>query len=202
MALDTAALRAGIAAVTARLETEHAMLTELDGRLGDGDLGITLLKAFRALDALAPTLPDDDLGKAFQAAAMAVNKASSSSFGTLFATALMAAAKVSLGKAGLPWSDVSGLVTGAMEAMAKRGRASLGDKTVLDSLAAVAAATNGVSDPAALLAAARRGADEALAACNGRIARIGRARIFAEKTIGMDDPGMMAFKVMVDGLPG
>ena len=193
MALDTAALRAGIAAVTARLETEHAMLTELDGRLGDGDLGITLLKAFRALDALAPTLPDDDLGKAFQAAAMAVNKASSSSFGTLFATALMAAA---------PWSDVSGLVTGAMEAMAKRGRASLGDKTVLDSLAAVAAATNGLSDPAALLAAARRGADEALAACNGRIARIGRARIFAEKTIGMDDPGMMAFKVMVDGLPG
>ena len=39
------------------------MLTELDGRIGDGDLGITLLKAFRAIDGLKEALPAD-LGQA------------------------------------------------------------------------------------------------------------------------------------------
>lgn len=51
-----------------------------------------------------------------------------------------------------------------------------------------------------MLAAAKQGVDAALKEFRDKPNKIGRARIFAERTVGMDDPGMVAFKVMVDAL--
>lgn len=199
MALDVNALRRATATILARLEVEHERLTGLDAQLGDGDLGITLIKAFRALDAGKEGWPED-LGMAFMAAAQAVSKASSSSFGTLLATSLMTAAKQTKGSTSVPWSDVPGLLDKAVEAMMQRGKASLGDKTVLDAVTAASKAAAGSDEPAAMLAAMKAGAREALDAFRDQPNKIGRARIFAERTIGMDDPGMVAFVVLLDGV--
>lgn len=199
MPLETASLRHAVRAIATRLEAEHEMLTELDGKIGDGDLGITLLKAFRELDKIADGLPDD-LGQALMQMAGTVNKVSSSSFGTLLATSLMAVAKQARGTTSAPWSAVPGYMDSAVEAMSARGKASLGDKTVLDALSAAAGAAKGLDDPQAILEAARRGIDEALDDFRDKPNKIGRARIFAERTIGLDDPGMVAVKVMAAGL--
>ena len=199
MALTTDSLRAAITGIGARLETEHQRLTALDAQLGDGDLGVTLLKAFRALDEMKAGLPDD-LGLALLASGSVVSKVSSSSFGTLLATALMAVAKDSKGKTAIAWADIARLVTLAREAMQTRGKASLGDKTVLDSLAAIEAALVSLDDPAAQLAAARNAAQSALAAFRDKPNKIGRARVYAERSIGIDDPGMAAVAVMLEGL--
>jgi dihydroxyacetone kinase-like protein len=199
MALTTNSLRAAIAGIGARLEAEHQRLTALDAQLGDGDLGITLLKAFRALAELAPTLPDD-LGLALLAAGSGVSKVSSSSFGTLMATALLAVAKDSKGKTEIAWTETARLVKLAREAMQARGRASLGDKTVLDTLAAIEAALAGVSDPAEQLTAARAAAAAALTAFRDKPNKIGRARVYADRSIGIDDPGMAAVAVMLEGI--
>jgi dihydroxyacetone kinase-like protein len=81
--------------------------------------------------------------------------------------------------------------------MMERGRAELGQKTVLDGLDAVAAALNGAPDPkAAALAAAH----EAQVAFRDRPAQVGRARIFAERSLGMDDPGMLALTRMLEAI--
>jgi phosphoenolpyruvate---glycerone phosphotransferase subunit DhaL len=85
----------------------------------------------------------------------------------------------------------------AAEAVARRGKAELGDKTVLDALTAAAAATSQATGPAEIGAAAERASNEALNDFRQRQSRIGRARIFGEKTIGVDDPGMVAFAQMV-----
>ncbi len=199
MALDVTALRHGVSAIAARLETEHEMLTAIDGKVGDGDLGITLLKAFRELDKIKADLPDD-LGQALMQMAAAVNKVSSSSFGTLLATSLMTVAKQTRGTTSAPWSALPGYMESAIETMSARGRANLGDKTVLDALSGAAKAAQGQGEPQAMLLAARRGVDEALDAFRDKPNQIGRARIFAERTIGLDDPGMFALKVMVDAL--
>lgn len=199
MAFDVNALRRATSTILARLETEHERLTGLDAQIGDGDLGITLIKAFRALDAGKDAWPDD-LGMAFMAAAQAVSKASSSSFGTLLATSLMTVAKQTKGHTSAPWSDVPGLLEKAVEAMMARGKASLGDKTVLDAVIAASRAAAVTDDPAPMLTAMKAGTQSALDALRDQPNKIGRARIFAERTIGMDDPGMVAFAVLLDGV--
>ena len=96
---------------------------------------------------------------AFLAAAKAFQRVSSSSYGTLTATALMAAAKKTKGRTDIPWSEVPALVAAARDAMIERGKGALGDKSVLDILDAVAKAIDGMDDPRAMAAAATAAAE-------------------------------------------
>lgn len=196
MSLDRAALQGAIARLAAAMERDFDMLNAADGALGDGDLGVTMTRGMRLVAEKADTLPDD-LGQALLACAQAFTKASGSSYGTLMATGLMAMAKALRGETAVPASRVSGLVAAARDQMQARGKAELGGKTVLDSLDAVARATEGLDDPAAVADAAAAAVDAALDAFRDRRATVGRARIFADRSVGMDDPGMLAMSRIV-----
>jgi dihydroxyacetone kinase-like protein len=190
-------IREAIASIRDAVQRASEDLSARDGQLGDGDLGITLEKAFNRLTEIAPTLPDD-LGKAFAAAAAAVTKVSSSSFGTLIATGLMAAAKQTIGKTELQPEAVSPILKAACQKMSERGSAALGDKTVLDTVDAAAQALEpNPTDPVGAVIAA---VDQTIALFRDRQSKIGRARIFADRSVGLDDPGMVAFRVMVGAL--
>ena len=180
-------------------EAQADGLNTADGLLGDGDLGVTVAQGWRA--AAGKALPDD-VGMAFLAMAKAFQSASPSSFGTLMATALMSAASACKGRSEVPWSEVSALLGGARDAMMARGKGELGQKSVLDIVDALAKATAGLDDPVALLAAAAVGSRQTLNDFRGKPAGLGRARIFAEKSKGLDDPGMLAVNVMIGALAG
>lgn len=199
MTLTVADLRGAIARLTAAMEREFDALNTADGALGDGDLGVTLTRGMRAISELS--LPDD-LGQALLVCAQAFTKTSGSSYGTLMATGLMSMAKVLRGRTSVEVSEVSVLIAGARDAMQARGKAELGGKTVLDSLDAMAKATSGLSDPSSVAAAAADSAAAAQVEMRGRVATIGRARIFGEKTIGMDDPGMLAMTAIAGAIAG
>ncbi len=201
MTLTVHDLRGAITRLTAAMEREFDALNSADGALGDGDLGVTLTRGMRAITELSPGLPDD-LGQALLACAQAFTKTSGSSYGTLMATGLMSMAKTLRGRTGVEASEVSALIAGARDAMQARGKADLGGKTVLDSLDAMAKATVGLADPAAVGKAAAESAATAQAEMKGKIATIGRARIFGEKTIGMDDPGMLAMTAIAAAIAG
>ncbi len=190
--LHAAAKRLATAAAAAQDE-----LNGLDGQLGDGDLGITVATGWK--EVAAETLPED-VGMAFLAASKAFQRVSSSSYGTLTATALMAAAKKTKGRTDVPWSEVPALVAAARDAMMERGKGALGDKSVLDIADAVAKAIEGMDDPADMAVAATAAAESAMAAFRDRPNRLGRARMFGEKSVGMDDPGMRAFQRLLSGL--
>lgn len=194
-------LAAGLARLAAHMESAADELNTLDGQLGDGDLGVTMVRGGREVTALLPDLPDD-IGQALMQVAQAFTRTSGSSFGTLTATGLMAAAKATKGRDAVPWSEVPALVLAAFEMMRTRGKADLGDKTVLDTLHAAAVAADGMDDPQTMLAAMRAAVDSTMDAMRGQEARIGRARIFGEKSKGLDDPGMLAFRHMLRGLEG
>ena len=201
MGLTTAVLRDGLARIADGIGRHADELNTLDGQLGDGDLGVTMNRASSGVRDVLDGLPDD-LGQAFMACAQAVNKAASSSFGTLTATGLMAVAKATRGKTDLPWAQVPALIRQAREKMMERGRSNLGDKTVLDALEAAATAAEGLDEPADILAAADGAAGDTLDAFRDKPNQIGRARIWAEKSIGLDDPGMVAFKRVLEVLRG
>lgn len=201
MNLTISDLRGAIARVTAAMERDFETLNAADGALGDGDLGVTLTRGMRAVSDLAPGLPDD-LGQALLACAQAFTRTSGSSYGTLMATGLMAMAKMLRGQTSVDPAGISALVAAARDAMQARGKAELGGKTVLDSLDAVARATADHARPTDLAEAAVAAARAAQDALRNRPATVGRARIFGDKTIGMDDPGMLAMTAIVAAIAG
>jgi dihydroxyacetone kinase-like protein len=197
MGFTTSDLRLAAARLAAAADGAQAELNALDGQLGDGDLGITVATGWK--EVANEALPDD-VGMAFLAASKAFQRVSSSSYGTLTATALMAAAKKTKGRTDVPWSEVPALVAAARDAMMERGKGALGDKSVLDILDAVARAIDGMDDPQAMAAAATAAANAAMDAYRIKPNRLGRARMFAEKSVGMDDPGMRAFQRLLAAL--
>lgn len=184
------------------MEAAAPELNELDGRLGDGDLGTTLSRcAANVREELAA--PAESLEALLQACAKACARASGSSFGTLLAIGFMNAAKTCVSGDALDRDALANLLTKVQEAISARGGAVTGDKTMLDSLDAIVAGLRqcpGDADAQALKQAARDAAQAALEAFRERPNRIGRARMFAERSIGLDDPGMVAVRRMVGAL--
>ncbi|WP_299076727.1 dihydroxyacetone kinase subunit L [uncultured Ruegeria sp.] len=199
MGLTTNSLRHAIIAISEDIDVTGELLNELDGKLGDGDLGVTMINGFNNMRAIADELPTD-VGQACMQAAKAMTKVSGSSFGTLMGIALMAVAKQTKGETSVGWSHMSDLAKAALEAMISRGGASLGDKTVLDSLEAIRTACADLDTPEALLQSARDASAAALAEFRDKQCKIGRARIFGDQTVGMDDPGMIAVNEMLGAL--
>jgi len=197
--VTTHVLREALTRIAARMESCSDELNARDAQLGDGDLGVTMVRGARAITAELPQLPDD-VGMALLKCAQAFTKLSGSTYGTLLATGLMSAAKATKGRTEVPWSEISSLLAGALQAMAQRSGGKLGEKTVLDAVEAVRASTEGINDPAALLAAANQAVAKCLADFRDQPARQGRARIFGEKSVGKDDPGMVAFQRIIEAL--
>jgi dihydroxyacetone kinase-like protein len=190
-ALTTESLRWAVVKLKERMGVSAGELNELDAALGDGDLGVNLM---RAADRLAEDLPNlpDDIGMALLRCAQAFTRVSASTYGTLLATGLMSAAKAVKGRNEVPWAEVPGLLGGAIQAMSDRGKGQLGDKTVLDALEAARLAVAALDDPAAMASEAARAIAGAIVQFRELPFRQGRARIFGAKGIGRDDPGMVA----------
>ena len=198
MAIDTAALAIGIARVKARMATLEQDLNEADAKLGDGDTGGMLA---RVVDRLAAVeiAPGGDVGETFATLARAAAGATGSSLGTLLATGLLTIAKQTRGEREVPWDRLGALLAAARDAMMARGGAKLGDKTVLDAIDGAARAAEG-GGPGTPAERALAGAAAALESLRGEPCKIGRARMFAEKSIGSDDPGMLAFVRLAEAM--
>ena len=197
--ISTESLLSATKLLAQAMEEAADELNTADGLLGDGDLGVTMIRGFRQIIEILDTLPED-IGMAFFQCAKAFTKSSGSSYGTLLATGMMAVAKVKKGQTGIELEEVSRLFDIALEAMQKRGKASLGDKTVLDVIAAARDAANNQSEWQRLLDSINQAINDTMNIFRNRQSKIGRARIFGEKSIGLDDPGMLAFKRMLEVL--
>jgi phosphoenolpyruvate---glycerone phosphotransferase subunit DhaL len=199
-AFTAADLQRAAVAIAANIKSAAEEINRQDGQLGDGDLGITVTSGWQAVADIAKSFPDD-IGQSFLAAAKAFQRVSSSSFGTMAASAFMAVAKRTQGRTSAPWTEIPDLIAAARDAMIARGKGALGDKTVLDSLDAVRAALVGLDDPATMRAAAVSAAEKALNDFRDSPNRLGRARMYGERSIGLDDPGMLAFSRILSSLP-
>ena len=197
--IDAAKVRSALARWCDALEGAAPELNRLDGRLGDGDLGTTLQRCAVLVREALPSM-GDELASVFKACAAASAKASGSSFGTLLAVAFLTASKRVQGREALDRASLAALLDDIVGALSARGGAALGDKTMLDSLHAVARALAESSDAADLRAVARQAASGALDALRSQPNRIGRARMFADKSVGADDPGMVAVLRMAESL--
>ena len=197
--ITTDSIKTAATKIAQLMEESADELNAADGLLGDGDLGITMVRGFREIIEVRDSLPDD-VGMALFQCAKAFTKSSGSSYGTLMATGLMSVAKKKKGQQEIQVEEISALLNDALDAMKQRGKAELGDKTVLDVIAASSQAAKDQSDGSIVLKAINDAVTSTIDEFRSRQSKIGRARIFSEKSIGLDDPGMLAFRKMLEAL--
>ena len=110
-------------------------LTDLDSAVGDGDFGISLDRGFTAVQAELSANPPADLRSVFQNVATVLIRTMGGTSGPLLGTFFLRAGAACAGKSELAPADVVALFQAGVEGLQQRGKAELGDKTMLDALA-------------------------------------------------------------------
>ena len=166
-------------AVAGELPVHRDELNRLDGVAGDGDLGLTVAAACRALLDLAPALEALPEPEAIRKAGLEIARRAPSTGGTLIAFALMAAAKANVPPDAPPIERAAAYLDAATQSMAERGQVARGDRTMLDALGPAADTVRGAvargDDPATAAAEAAGAADGGATATATMAAKVGRA---------------------------
>jgi dihydroxyacetone kinase-like protein len=170
-------------------------LTELDSAIGDADHGLNMKRGFQAVLADRDNILSKPLPEAINAMGytlvMKIGGASGPLYGTLFMT---------LGKELTvcpTTSDLGRSLTAAGEAVSSRGKAEIGNKTMLDVLLPVAAH---VASGTATIDSVRRLAAECAKATVPMKALRGRASFLGERSIGHMDPGARSCEILIDAV--
>ena len=176
-------------------------LIAIDSAIGDGDLGLTMTKAFAAADDRCSDVAERDVGRLFSQAGMAIAKAAPSTMGTLMATGFMRGGKAVSGKPTLEPADLATFFRAFADGVMERGKAKPGEKTIVDVLHPVAdaLAAAALADPASVAAIALNAAEAGLEAARGMMAQHGKAAVYREQTIGKPDPGATAGRLVIQG---
>lgn len=169
-------------------------LRELDAAIGDGDLGVTVKAGSAAMHEAVSALPDDaHPAEVVHAAGAAFAVANPSTFAALLGGGLMAAADALNSAEEIGLAELRAALTALQSRVMERGGAEVGDKTVVDVLAAASEALAEAEDGVSGLQAAITAAEEAIDQGKERSSQRGRAGWLGERTIGHKDPGSVAF---------
>lgn len=173
---------------------QREFLIALDGKVGDSDLGITMAKSFAAAaDTVTAEGAAAGLTRLLRSAGAIMAKTAPSTMGTLTATGFLRGAKALEGAEAIGTPEAAAFWRAFATGIAERGKAKLGDKTILDVLDPVAgaleqAAASGLALAPALKQAANA-AEAALERTKTMVAQHGKAAAFQEKTVGLQDAG-------------
>lgn len=199
--MDAAAAKRVLHTIREAMDSNRDHLIEIDSAIGDGDLGLTMTKAFAAADDGLADSDETDVGKLFSQAGMAMAKAAPSTMGTLMATGFMRGGKAVRGKTVLLPEDIAAFFRAFTDGIMERGKTKPGEKTIVDVLDPVAdaLAAADATELAALAAVATAAGQRGLEAARDMMAQHGKAAIYREQTIGKPDPGATAGLLVVQG---
>lgn len=191
--INTGNISALFEAFHATFQEKRDELIALDAKVGDSDLGITMSAAFGAAFNTVSGMTGEPLGKQFKMAGAAMAKAAPSTMGTLTATGFMRGGKAVDDVDTIGTSEMATFWRAYTDGIAERGKAKLGDKTVLDVLEPVAqslekSANQNLPLLEAVIAASNAG-QAALEATKDLVAQHGKAAAFASKSKGLQDAG-------------
>tara|TARA_Y100000590_G_scaffold424817_1_gene532141 strand:- start:145 stop:732 length:588 start_codon:yes stop_codon:yes gene_type:complete len=166
----------------------HDEFNSVDGKIGDGDLGVTILHGLEEINNNISKF-SDDLGANFVICSQSFVKKSGSSFGTLIAFSFMNISKILKDKTECNHEDIIDIFETALKTILERGKTKLGDKTIADSLDLI---IKKLKDNKNYSEVFRTATKQALVNFKGKKILIGRARMFEDRTKNLDDPGMLA----------
>jgi phosphoenolpyruvate---glycerone phosphotransferase subunit DhaL len=203
--LSVSDLKAALRHVAEVVKDDRDDLCALDALAGDGDLGTTLVLGFEAVVAAldeSTNLPD--IGAVLIESGKAIGRSAPSTVGALLASGFIRAGSTSTGLKAADPDDVAALFRAISNAVAERGGVTPGQRTIVDSMDAAAAAAEAAvkaeMSVSAVLSAAAEGAEDGAARTSQMEAVVGRAGWIADRARGHRDAGATAWAVIVRGL--
>jgi phosphoenolpyruvate---glycerone phosphotransferase subunit DhaL len=176
---------------------------ELDAVAGDGDFGFSLARGFEKVLEDFATLDRSGIGAFLKRVGLIITSKSGGTSGPIWGTAFLRAASAAGDRTSLEASDVVPILRAAFTGIQQRGRAELGDKTLLDSLGPFIDTFEqelASSSGAEALARAAVAAGAAAARTAELVARRGRAAYTGERSRGSPDPGATAVALMLKNI--
>jgi dihydroxyacetone kinase-like protein len=197
----TQATRDVIEDMAATMEEQRRYLTKLDSEIGDGDHGNNMNRGFQAalerLQDADPLTPADVL----KTVAMALISKVGGAAGPLYGTAFLEASKALADKDDVSAEDAAEALEAALGGLKKRGKAEVGDKTMIDALEPAVEAAKEAAGEGSVAAVFRRSAEAAKEGAESTIpltARRGRASYLGARAAGHQDPGATSTYMLLD----
>ena len=182
-----------IKAYAAVIADNKEYLTQLDSAIGDADHGANMDRGFRAALAKLPGVSDKDIGAILKTVGMTLVSTVGGAGGPLYGTLFMQMGTASAGKLELTLADWVDALEAGVNGVLMRGKANLGDKTMVDALSpALVTLKEASADGTPLREAldkSARAAEEGMRATIPLVAKKGRASYLGERSAGHQDPG-------------
>lgn len=191
--LDTKQMVAIVEGMAKKIEAEKEYLTELDNEIGDGDHGINLARGFEAVEKKLPSLAGGDIGALLKGVGMQLVSTVGGASGPLYGTAFMKAGMACKGLTEIDGPAFVKAMEAAVDGIKMRGKATEGEKTMLDALCpALKVMQDDVAAGKSLKEAlqdAAQAAEKGVEYTKTIIATKGRASYLGERSLGHQDPG-------------
>jgi dihydroxyacetone kinase-like protein len=186
------------------VEENKDYLTELDAAIGDADHGINMERGFKKVMTQLPTVANKDIGSILKVVSMTLISTVGGASGPLYGTLFLRASTVVADKQELSEQDILAMLQAGLDGVVGRGKAQLGDKTMVDALSpgvtafgqAVAAGEDILSAMQQAVAAAEKGMQDT----TPMQAKKGRASYLGERSVGHQDPGATSVYLMLQSL--
>ena len=177
----------------AHIAEQKDYLTQLDAAIGDADHGANMHRGFQAVLAKKVDLQNSDIGALLKVVAMTLISTVGGASGALYGTFFLQASTMAGSKAELSPSEFGSILEKGLAGIVLRGKAAIGDKTMVDALQpAIKIYIRSVESGETLeqaLSKAVTAAEEGLKSTIPLVARKGRASYLGERSAGHPDPG-------------
>lgn len=182
---------------------QKSYLTEIDSAIGDGDHGIGMAGGMKkAKEKLLAREDFQDVYEVFTVAGKAMLMSMGGASGVIFGSLYLAGAKDMEPRAEMTAQDFATMERKSLTAIKARGKAEIGDKTMVDALEPAVLAmeetwSDGLLD---MLKAAEEGARQGMESTKGMIAKFGRAKSLMERAVGYQDAGATSVYFIFQGM--
>ena len=201
--LESGDIKSIILQIKRIVDQQKETLTMLDSVMGDGDLGITMSRAFHAASEESEKSDEKIPGKLLIRLGMAIAKAAPSTMGTLVATGFIKGGKSIEVTGQIGTRELATFFENFVSSIMERGKSVPGNKTIIDTVNPAAKALRmGANENSSLLeaiSAARSAAKKGLEDSTRMKAQHGRAAYYQDDSIGKQDGGATVGTFIVEG---
>ena len=183
------------------IDAHASEIEKLDQEIGDGDHIFNVQRGIKLVIELEPTIKELPISKALNQIAMKVLSGIGGSSGALFGTLFMTMAKGENIDESVDYKKAIEIFAQGVEAVKQRGKADVGEKTMMDVLIPVAnCLQDGVQnnkDINEILSEAIQVAEKGMQSTKDLLATKGRASFLGERAKGHIDPGARSSQLMI-----